>query len=264
MGRSPTVQEMEQKEEVVRDYLAKLESKMETSLTSKVAEMQTAIDDFYKKNAWDSQSFLSGKNTDFMQKSEWSMSNVKKIIEAISKAVFGDEVPPDGVTIKKAGEVSKALSEMEGMELYIVNKTFQVLAGIVESFGSSSLTSLQSSYRDEPLGNGFHLFATIGCDVYKSSDFFNNEEIYEYLYVYSIRFSPDEAKAQAQITLTKLYEDQIAVFVDKVEALLQLLEDGKFTPEQYQEQVAIYNTLIASAKLMLDQLGHNATRLMRI
>ena len=86
----------------------------------------------------------------------------------------------------KSEDVGKSLSEIENLELYIAAKAFQVLSGIIESFGSSSQVSFNSSYRSEPLGGGLHLFCTVVCDSYKSHDFFNNNEIYEYLYLYEI------------------------------------------------------------------------------
>jgi hypothetical protein len=257
MGRSPSIAEMEQKEDTYRAYLDKLQAQLSTKSQAATTAMDAQLAKFYETNGWDNAAFLKGANYDFLQQSEWSLTNVKKIIDAISKAVFGGGGAdlPKGVTVEKTQAVSAALAGMENMELYIASKVFDVLSGIIESFGSSTSVSFNSGYKDEPIGNGFHLFATVSSDSYQSHDFFNNNSIYEYMYSYEIRFSNKEAKQQASVTLTKLYEDQIQTFTDKVEGLLTQLEAGKLSPEQYQSQELIYNTLIEAARDKLNQLG---------
>lgn len=254
MGHSQSISEMTQKEETYRNYLKKIQEDLETRSKKYNDEMQKKLNDYYKDNHYDKLDFISGMNADFMQQSEWSMKNVKAIIDAITKAVFGDTKAPDGVTIEKAEEIGKAITAMENMELYIAGKCFEVLSGIVESFGSSTSVSFNSSYKHEPLGNGMHLFATVVCDSYKSQGFFENSEIYEYLYIYEVKYSVDEAKTLANVELTKLYEDQIATFTKKVEDLLDQLSSDKITPEQYESNSEIYNTLIDKSKKKLDEL----------
>ena len=254
MGKSVTISEMENNEDVYRNYLKKIEGELEERSKQYNDDLQKRINDFYKDNDYTKIDFVSGKNSDFMQQSDWSLSNVKAIIDAVSKAVFGDSTPPSGVTIKKSEEIAKTLSEMENMELYIAGKCFEVLSGIVESFGSASCVSYNSSYKDEALGNGFHLFAIVVCDSYKSTNFFENKEIYEYLYIYEVKFSINEAEAETKIGLTRLYEDQIITYEGKVEALLEKLTNDKITPEQYQSSSEIYNTLIAISRKQLEDL----------
>ena len=204
-------------------------------------------------------SVVSGQSAVFMQKSEWSMANVKKIIDAISSAVFGDAKPPSGITIEKAGSVSKALGDMANLELYVAGKAFEVLSGIVMSFGSASSVQFHSAVKSEPLGNGLHLFAAVASNSYKSHDFFNNEEIYEYLYIFEVKYSVGEARQQAGQALTTLYEDAIATFKDSVEDLLSQMESGKITAEQFESQSQEINKLIDQYTKKLADLPADAT-----
>ena len=254
MGHSQSIKEMENKEDEYRAYIDKIESELEAKAQKYSADMQGQIDAYYKDNNYDKTDFISGRNSDFMQASEWSMENVKKIIGAISKAVFGGgSAVPDGTTVNKV-DMGKSIAELSDLEAYVAGKCFEVLGGIVESFGSSSSVSFNSSYKSQPLGNGMHLFATVVCDSYKSHSFFENQEIYQYLYIYEVKYSVGEAQSQAKEELTKLYEDQIATFSNKIENLLAQLEDDKITPEQYESSQVIYTDLIAKSTAALASL----------
>ena len=259
MGSSPSIAEMEKREDNVRAYLQKLEGQLETSATKYKTQLEQDIHNFYTQNKWTMENVVSGQNADFMQQSEWSMANVKKIIDAISSAVFGDAKPPSGITIEKAGSVSKALGDMANLELYVAGKAFEVLSGIVMSFGSASSVQFHSAVKSESLGNGLHLFAAVASNSYKSHDFFNNEEIYEYLYIFEVKYSVGEARQQAGQALTTLYEDAIATFKDSVEDLLSQMESGKITAEQFESQSQEINKLIDQYTKKLADLPSDAT-----
>lgn len=256
MGHSPSIQEMESKEDEYRAYINKIEAELEGKAKKYGDDMDAKIKAFYTDNNYDKTDFISGRNSDFMQAAEWSLSNVKKIIDAISKAVFGEGKLPDGVQVNK--DAGKSLAEESDLEVYVAGKCFEVLSGIIESFGSASSVSFNSSYKSEPLGNGMRLFVTVVCDSYKSTSFFDNEEIYQYLYIYEVKYSVGEAQTQEKMTLTKLYEDQIVTFTDKVEQLLEKLENDQITPEQYNDLQETYNKLIAKATEALDALKKKA------
>lgn len=256
MGKSPSIDDLAKKQQAFNDYLTSLESQLEQKATAANQQLQALIGNTYSTNGWTHQIYITGKKTDFMQQSDWSMANVKKIIDAIGDAMFGDSSQmPDGINLaQETQEMGAAIEGMENMELYITSKVFDVLSGIVESFGSSSSVTYNSELKTEPLGNGFRLFASVSADSFKSTSFFNNDAINEYLYVFEVHFSEDEAKQQAQITVTKLYEDQIQTFSDKIEQLLTDLENNKIDAQQYETQQAIYQQLIDAATAKLNQL----------
>jgi hypothetical protein len=254
MGKSQNIAQMVQQNQSYQDYLQKLQDDLISKSKKYESDMKDSIEKYYKDNKWNKEDFISGKNADFMQESDWSLDNVQNIINAIASSIFGNGQTPDGVNITKGSDVSAAIGEMGSWETYIAGKCFEVLSGIIESFGSASSVQFSSSYKDEPLGNGLHLFVTVMCNSYKSKDFFDNQEIYEYLYLYEVKYSTGEAKQQADIALTQLYEDQIAAFISKSEDLIKKLQKNKITPEQYQTNNAIYSALIQAAKDALNQL----------
>ena len=258
MGHSPSISELASKEDEYRAYINKIEKELEDKAKQYGDAMSEKIEAYYSDNNYDKTDFISGRNSDFMQASDWSLENVKKIIDSISKAVFGDSTPPDGTQVVKTEDLGKAIAAMGDLQVYVAGKCFEVLSGIVESFGSATSVSFNSAYKSQPLGNGLHLFTTVVCDSYKSESFFENQEIYQYLYIYEVKYSTGEAQTQEKITLTKLYEDQISTFTDKIEDLLDQLEKNKITPEQYDSSQAIYNELIAKSTAALDALHKKA------
>lgn len=259
MGHSPSIADMQSKDDAYRAYISNVEAELQEKAKRYSDAMLADINAYYSENGYDRTDLVSGKNSDFMQASDWSLANVKNIIDAIAKAVFGDSsTQPSGVDVNGVAELGKAIADLRHLEVYVAGKCFEVLSGIIESFGSSSSVSFNASYKSEPLGNGMHLFATVVCDSYKPTNFINNEEIYQYLYIYEVKYSAGEAQAQAKFELTKLYEDQIAAFTAKVEDLLAQLEADKITPQQYSANAEVYNGLIANSSAALDALRQRA------
>lgn len=254
MGHSATIKELSEKEDSYRKYIEKIKKDLDSRSSNASEILDKTIDKYYKENQYKPINVLSGKNHDFMQKSDWSLKNIHLIINKISDSLFGSKNPPEGVKIAKADEIGKVFSQMEHMETYIAGKCFEVLGGIIESFGNSSSVSYQSSNKSAPLGAGLHLFTTVIADSYKATEFFNNNEIYQYLYLYEVKYSAEEAKTEGKIELTKLYEDQIETFKFKVESLLNDLETDKITAEQYESSTEIYNTLINASADKLNKL----------
>lgn len=254
MGKSQNIAQLVQQNQSYQDYLQKLQDDLVAKSNKYDSDMKDAIEKYYKDNNWNKEDFISGKNADFMQESDWSLDNVQTIINAIASSIFGNGKTPDGVKVTEGGDVSKAIGQMGSWETYIAGKCFEVLSGIIESFGSASSVQFSSSYKDEPLGNGLHLFVTVMCNSYKSKDFFDNQEIYEYLYLYEIKYSTGEAKQEANIALTQLYEDQIALFISMSENLNKKLQKNKITLQQYQTTNSSLENLIQESKNALNQL----------
>ncbi|EEB5174102.1 hypothetical protein S479_23715 [Salmonella enterica subsp. enterica serovar Newport] len=69
---------MEDKENEYRNYLSSIQEQLNQRANNSEKEMDDRISEFYKKHGYDMLSFISGKNSDFMQSSEWSLNNVKK------------------------------------------------------------------------------------------------------------------------------------------------------------------------------------------
>ena len=88
MGHSRSVHDLQKQEDNFRAYLNKLQAELESRSDKYLEAMEKNINDFYKLNGFSSERFIYGKNADFMQKSEWSLKNVKHIIDSIAKAIF--------------------------------------------------------------------------------------------------------------------------------------------------------------------------------
>ncbi|MEU2389750.1 hypothetical protein [Streptomyces sp. NPDC007369] len=278
MGHTPTIKELEAKEDEFKDYLKKLEDRLNKETGDAAGEIDRSRKDFYGTNKYDdAKSLLSGRSNDFQHKSELSLANLKAIIDAIAKAVFAGsgESPgrtaqvPTGVTVhpQTAGAVKEVAAksigagaaEMGALEFYIAGKVFDVISSVILSFGASVSTQYSNEFKQEPLGYGMQLFVTTAADSYRSAAFFNNEEIYEYLFVYQVWFSQKQAEQEADISLVKLYTDQIATFEGKEEQLLAQLQNNTITAEQYGSASKIYETLTLESRKKLEGLRGTST-----
>jgi hypothetical protein len=265
MGSSPSIKELQEKQAAFDVYRKKLETELAAEADKTVAAVGEEVKKYYTENGWKGDAFIAGKSYDFMQAHEWSMANVKTILEGIAKVMLGQQQnPPSGVTITPTEETTAALKGMENLELYLIGKAFQIIAGVIESFGSASELKLKAEGEHKPLGNGFHLFVAVAQNSYRSHDFFNNEAIYEYLYVYQLRFSHGEALKQAEISLTELYENEIAVFKKKIEGVLEQFNKGDLTPKQYRGFRNEYEELISESEVLLKKLGTDGDTIVRV
>ncbi|KAB1083966.1 hypothetical protein F4V91_31750 [Neorhizobium galegae] len=256
MGHSPSIAELLAKRTAFNDYLKTLESELDQKAAGTENELQDLITSTYKTGGWHHQVYIKGQKTEFMLSSDWSLNNVKKIIGAIGKAMFGNSKDmPNGINIEAETEkMGAAIKDMANLELYMTAKVFDVLSGVIESFGSSSSLTYHTEVKTEPLGNGFRLFAAISADSFKSNEFFKGDSISEYMYTFELHFSEQEASQQASIMITKLYEDQITAFVQKSEDLLSQLENNRLDPVQYQSLADVYQKLIEAARAKLKAL----------
>jgi hypothetical protein len=261
MGKTPSIQDLEARESDFRAYLQQLEQQLATKSAAAQSQLQNAIDTFYKDSGFtDAQDITTGQNYDFMQEQSFSLDNLKTIIDAIGKAVFAGAAPPAGTSVDQAGvdaatkSLGPEVGEMANLELYIAGQVFDVLSNVVLSFGTSSAVSFETNLQSKPLGYGLQLFTTVSVDSYQSKSFFNNEYIYEYLYLYAVRFSVQQAQSEVKQTLVELYEDQITVFKQREEDLLTQLEEQKITADAYQSANAAFDTLIAATQAKIDEL----------
>lgn len=262
MGKSPSIADLEKQEDDFRAYIQKLEAELSSKASTAKADLQKTIEQFYSSNNYDdAKDFVSGENYDFMQKSEFSLANLKGIVDAISKAIFAGAAPPSGadVNTESVADASKALgqevAEIADLELYIAGKAFDVLSAVILSFGTTDTLAFSTSIKSESLGYGLQLFTTIASESYTSHSFFNNNEIYEYLYIYDVKFSEKQAKVEIDQTLVQLYQNQIATFTSKVDDLLSQLENGTISPEAYQSLSDIYQTLIDKTTAKVKELA---------
>ncbi|MEP7765194.1 hypothetical protein [Sanguibacter sp. 25GB23B1] len=261
MGKTPSIQDLEKSESAFRDYIHSLEQQLATKAADVQGTLDAEITAFYKDSGYtDAKSITSGLNYDFMQEQSFSMDNLKGIIDAISQAVFTGGTPPTGATVDKDGvstakaELGPTIGEMANLELYIAGQVFNVLSSIMLSFGTSNALTFKTNMQNKPLGYGMQLFAAVSSESYQSKSFFHDEYIYEYLYIYSVKFSVQQAQSEVKQQLVRLYSDQITVFRHRSLDLLDQLGKGKITPEAYATANAVFDTLIAAVEKKVDSL----------
>jgi hypothetical protein len=261
MGKAPSIDELAKSDSQFRGYLAQLEKELAEKSGAAQKQLQGEIDAFYKDSGFtDAQIVTSGQSYDFMQEQSFSLENLKTVIDSIAKAVFSGAEPPEGADVDKAAvdaatkALGPAIGEMANLELYIAGKVFDVLSNVLLSFGTSSEIKFSSTIESKPLGYGMQLFTAVSVDSYQSTAFFHNEFIYEYLYLYSVRFSLQQAKSEITRELVQLYEDQIVVFRHMEADLLAQLSSKKLTAVAYISAKAAYDQLIAETYAKSQQL----------
>lgn len=261
MGKSPSIQDLEAKDNAFRDYLSNLEKQLDAQAAAAKTAMEAAITDFYTKNKYDdAKEFVSGQNTDFVHTKEFSLQNVKNIIDAISAAVFAGSAVPSGASVNKDAvqaadkALGKEVGAMANLELYIAGKVFDVLSNVILSFGSSTQMSYTSSTKSESLGFGMQLFTSVAASSYQSQSFFNNEFINQYLYMYDVRFSVAQAQEEAAMGIVQAYENQLATFEDLLNKLADQLDQGAITLDQYTTTSQAYEDFIDKYKAKIDAL----------
>jgi hypothetical protein len=256
MGKSKSIQELDQTNVEYRNYLKTITDELAASARSQTDQLTKYINDFYEENDWKSVRFIAGKNVDFMHTSDWSLDRMTDVIKTVASSLFGGTGKLEDVDIDTSSmEVSAALAAMANLEVYLVLQVFKALAGVIESFGSSTSVSYKESYKSEPLGGGFHLFAVMACNSYKADQFPNKETILEYLYVYEIRFSTGEAAKSGQMTVVQALLNQLDAINEKIDKLLKQWKDDKITERQYKKFLSGYTALQDAVTKRLNDLS---------
>jgi hypothetical protein len=219
MGQSTSIKSMAESDEAFRNYIAKLRSDLQQQATDVGAQVQKKIDDHYASSKFTDQvSILNGQNFDFVHQKEFSLENLKGIVDAIANAVFAGGTEPPGVNVNGDGKskaddtLGPAVGQLANLETYIASKVFRVLGNVILSFGTATEVTFTTDIRSEPLGYGLQLFSAVSSESYQSTDFFNKDYIYEYLYIYDVRFSAQQAKSEIVQKLIQDYQDEIAVY----------------------------------------------------
>ncbi|MBV6703507.1 hypothetical protein [Kitasatospora aureofaciens] len=250
MGTSPSIETLQAKDDQFRQYLQTLEQDLTQKASAAKEKMHAEIETFYSHNKYDdAKVFVSGENIDFLHEKEFTLDNLKKVIDGIGAAVFSGAAPPKGstVTAKNVEDADKALGKeigaMANLELYIAGKVFDVVSNTVLSFGTGTSMTYTTATKTESLGFGLQMFASTSASSYDGQSFFKNEYISQYLYMYEVRFSVKQAQSEAAMGLVQAYENQLAVFEEMLNKLGDQLADGTVSWDAYgttSEKLQIY------------------------
>lgn len=261
MGSSPSIDDLKAKNKEFQDYLDSIQQDLDAKTSAALKQMQADITNFYTTNNYtDAKIMVQGKNSEFMHEREFSLDNVKKVIDGISAAVFSNESAPTGATVSKStvADAEKALGQavgaMANLELYMAGKVLDVMSSVLLNFGKSSSVSYDSTTETKSLAYGIQMFTTVAASSYRSTSFFENEYINQYMFVYDVRFSVQQSKTEQTLGLVQLYSNELAAYERKLDDLIAQLVDGSLTPENYSSAKAMYTKLIADTQSEISSL----------
>ncbi|NWH08950.1 MAG: hypothetical protein HXY22_09965 [Alphaproteobacteria bacterium] len=249
------------KEKQFSDWIAARKADLEQSATDLGGVQAKQIDAFFAKSGWnDSIVCVQGANADFQHESEFTLKNLKAIIDAIGGALFssGSSVPgakTDADAGKKAVQAAVtmggAAADAATVGLYIAGKVFDILSGVLMSFDASTKLAYTHSYKSESLGYGMTLFCTVAAESYQSQSFFNDEYIFQYLFLYEVRFSVLQAQSEGKQDLVRQYENALAAFETRLNDLDGKVQAGKLSAAEYVDQSKAWNDLIDATQAKL-------------
>ncbi|CNH01993.1 hypothetical protein [Yersinia pekkanenii] len=220
MGKSPSIEEMEKKDKKSREYLNGIADELTSKLGDTYDLLEKEAEAFYTKGhekPWVSDIYITGKQFDYQSIQEWSLASVASIINKISSAVIGtidgkiENLPAGTDAGDKAKDINKKYDMNQDKRLLIATNCFNLLAGIVGSFGNATSITVKHGMKSDPIGGGLRIFGSVGTQTFQRSSFFNNEKIATYQFAYIIKFSVDEFELQAKIALIDQYQNTLNV-----------------------------------------------------
>lgn len=262
MGSSPSVEDLKTKDTEFRQYLKTLEEDLGGKATDAETKLKGEIDAFYKQGGYDdAKPLISGQNTDFMHEKEFSLENMKNVIDGISAAVFSGAAPPKGAPTPNGDAVAAAgkamgreVGALSNLELYIAGKVFDVLSSIVLSFGTGTSMTYTTATKSEPLGYGLQLFTSVSASSYESHGFFTNENIFEYLYMYRVLFSAQQAGTEVKMAIVENCENEAALKGELLNMYGEQLLNGKISLQQYDTTAALLHKGIEDLLAQINRL----------
>jgi|GEM_PF-7077775 hypothetical protein len=226
MGHSPTIEQQGQKDAAFQKYV----DEQTTALNKKSGEAETTMtarmDKFYKQGGWeDAKPLTQGSYQHLTTASEWSLTHVSDMIDAIRGAIFGGAAAPSatdpnskltqigkGTVTDTAPPALTAMAAMAGIDLLIASAAFDAIQGILTTFTSKTSTEIVSNYTQKDLVPGLSLFVTVMEDMYHRSDFFTGETIIQNFYIFDAKFSVSRGADIAKFhMLETLINQQVAI-----------------------------------------------------
>jgi hypothetical protein len=241
VGQSPSVASLAQTDKEFRDYLDGLKKDVDKETTEARQDLDKMIDNHYKTGGWDDRKpFVQGMNVDVQHMREWSLDNVKKILDATKSALFGKtDLPKDsGVKVNKEDPAFEpAIKAMASFELYIASKAFEAIGGILETFAMKTGVTIKKDVRKEAVAPGWTLFLSLREYNYQSQKFFNNETISQYFYLYDVQYSVKEGKSLSKMSDHLAYENLKTGWRTRIDNLSETIANPATSFEAVQKLV---------------------------
>ncbi len=240
MGRSKSVDKLLQDSKANAKRLKEIQNDLDKESGDFVKQLSEKAKDFYSENNWEYKKYMEGHQYDFQTYSTWSLNNLSEIINKISEAVIGtvsgEIVVPEGT---KVDEDVEKINENAGISkdrrLLIASNTFNLLSGLVRSFGSTSNIQISSAEQTIPIGQGLRIFAKVSTQVTQEKGFFKDQKMCSYLYAYSVYYSFDEFEDEGKLALVEQLQLDLDALHIAAEDNLNQYTNKEIGIEQYFE-----------------------------
>lgn len=269
MGKSPTIEEMEKKDKKSREYLDEIANELTNKLGNTYSALEKEAETFYTKEhdkPWSSDLYITGKQFDYQSVQEWSLASVSAIINKISAAVIGtvdgkvENLPAGTDAGDKAQDINKKYDMNKDKRLLIATNCFNLLAGIVGSFGNATSITVKHGTKSDPIGGGLRIFGSVGTQTFQRSSFFKNEKIATYQFAYIVRFSVEEFELQAKIALIDQYQNTLNVTKFASDKNDQQFFEDKITYEQWSVMSAKFEKVMEDVLKKIQELDPKKER----
>lgn len=269
MGASKSIKDMRSNEKEFDDWIADKEKQLQEKSKNLTEAQSKVMSTYYKENKYDDAVILaSGVNHDFQHEADFTLKNLKIMIDKMGAALLSSGATPPGQKVdpKEGKNMIEAAKDMgveaataSNIELYMVSKVFQILSSVIMGLGASAKLHYTTMQKSESLGFGVQLFTTVSAESYQSHSFFKNEYIYEYSYIYEVRFSLMQSKIEGMQDLVRQYQDALAAFEKRLNDLDDKVVSGELTGQQYEDQQEIWTKLIKRNYLQLQEVKRQTT-----
>lgn len=227
MGQSKSIGDLDKQGQEAKNFLNNLNADATKEYEFGKGELEKLKVQKYGASQGDAVSMFYSFRADSMVMSEWSLANVKKIVDATSSALFGKKDPA-----APAVEAPPGVASMANLELYIASQALNLISGILDAFTSTSggKTNRNGGYKD--VAPGVTLFVWISEMTYESHQFFTNDFVAQNVYVFEAKFSAKEALTYSKTLDAGLYESQKAALRTRMEAISKKIADPAVTDDQ--------------------------------
>lgn len=257
MGQGPTIQELAERDNDFRKYLEQIRGELERDKKEDIEALETLITNFYQDGGWAYQPLMTLDNVEVQQVSSWSLDNITKILTSVRNAIFGNSAPPPGVTVDKPSSFTGSLAELSNLNLLVLNRSFEAVQGILQTFATESSYKGKAITRVEVVAPGMTIFISIRSDVWRSRGFFNNDEIAQYLFIVRCFFSLEQAGDISKYNDLMAYEALKSSFRTRMLALSQTISSPS-TPfsalVELDTQLGYYADQIGKIQAKIDAL----------
>ncbi len=246
MGKSNSVEQLLKEDKQNQERLDKIQKGLEDGAEAAKSELIADAKEFYGNNNWVAKDYLANGNTDFQLSDSWSLSNVSKIITGLSDSIIGT-VTGKITNLPKGAESSDdivAINDEAGittdLRLLVATNCFNLIAGIMNSFGNVSSVSSSSAKSNTPIGQGLHMFVKVTSQSSQEKSFFKNKIMNSYLISYNVKYCLEEFMQSAEQTIVGQLNDSLLAFH---EASKQNLKDYKahvIDISQFQTNATLY------------------------